>query len=206
MNAGEMIAWGACGGRIQRGEPMNTSDLFYSFATGPRRRRLLMTPVGFVFFACVLLIVVFLSLAIDRALKLPLLLPGTAGLIIGWILLAFGLPLWAWCVVGFRKGHGTPVPFNPPQELITTGPYAWSRNPMMTGVFASLFAVGFFLHSWTMVVVMVPLFIVVNILSFKHVEEPELERRFGAAYAEYKKRVPMFLPGVPRGSRTFSNK
>jgi protein-S-isoprenylcysteine O-methyltransferase Ste14 len=29
------------------------------------------------------------------------------------------------------------------------------------------------------------------------VEEPELERRFGTSYREYKRRVPMFVPRVP---------
>jgi len=32
------------------------------------------------------------------------------------------------------------------------------------------------------------------VLELKMVEEPELEKRFGKEYLEYKKRVPMFIP------------
>jgi protein-S-isoprenylcysteine O-methyltransferase Ste14 len=31
------------------------------------------------------------------------------------------------------------------------------------------------------------------------VEEKELEKKFGQAYLDYKKRVPMFIPGLRRG-------
>lgn len=29
-----------------------------------------------------------------------------------------------------RRGRGTPLPYDPPSRLVTTGPYAWVRNPM----------------------------------------------------------------------------
>jgi protein-S-isoprenylcysteine O-methyltransferase Ste14 len=32
----------------------------------------------------------------------------------------------------------------------------------------------------------------------KLIEEPELERRFGASYIEYKRQVPMFVPKIAR--------
>ena len=38
----------------------------------------------------------------------------------------------------------------------------------------------------------------------KTLEEPELERRFGTSYREYKRRVPMFVPtvrGIIKGKR-----
>ena len=108
-----------------------------------------------------------------------------------------GLVLSGWCVVRFIRAQGTPVPFNPPRELVTAGPYAWSRNPMLTGVFACLFGLGFFLHSVSIVVLWTPVFVLLNVIELKMVEEPELERRFGTSYREYKRRVPMFVPRVP---------
>jgi protein-S-isoprenylcysteine O-methyltransferase Ste14 len=35
------------------------------------------------------------------------------------------------------------------------------------------------------------------VIELKYVEEPELERRFGMPYREYKARVPMFVPKRP---------
>ena len=178
---------------------MRPDDLFYAVATGSKRLRLILTPVGLVVFFGMLLLVVFGSLYMDRALGFPKLLSGAIGTLIGVILLSLGLIIWAWCVVSFSKAKGTPVPFNPPRELVTVGPYAWSRNPMLTGVFAFLFGIGFLLHSVSMVFVWTPVFVIFNVLELKLVEEPELERRFGESYIEYRRRVPMFVPkGVRR--------
>ena len=173
---------------------MRPDELIYKVATGSKRLRSILTPVGLVVFFSMLLLVVFGSLYMDRALDFPKLLSGPIGMFIGVVLLSVGLVIWAWCVVWFSKAKGTPVPFNPPRELVTVGPYAWSRNPMLTGVFAFLFGIGFMLHSVSMVFIWTPVFIILNILELKLVEEPELERRFGESYIEYRRRVPMFVP------------
>jgi len=39
-----------------------------------------------------------------------------------------------------------------------------------------------------------PLFILLNFLELKAIEEPELEKRLGKNYSKYKKRVSMFIP------------
>jgi protein-S-isoprenylcysteine O-methyltransferase Ste14 len=187
-------------GARAEGEEVRPVDVFYSMATGSRRRRVLLTPVGLIVFFGLLLLVLFGSLYMDAALGLPQLLPGALGAAVGVPVLAAGLVLWAWCVVWFRRARGTPVPFNPPRELVAEGPYAWSRNPMLTGVFASLFGLGFLLHSVSLVFVWAPVFVVVNLIELRLVEEPELERRFGKSYREYRRRVPMFVPRMPGGS------
>lgn len=180
---------------------MRPVDVFYSVTTGPERRRKLLTPVGLVVFFALLLLVVLLSLVTDGALDLPRLLPGALGLVVGVPLFAAGGILWAWCVVLFWRARGTPVPFNPPRELVAGGPYAWVRNPMLSGVFACLFGLGFVLHSVAMVFLWTPLFVVANAIELRFVEEPELERRIGASYSEYRQRVPMFIPKIPRDRR-----
>lgn len=50
------------------------------------------------------------------------------------------------------------------------------------------------------VLVFVPLFILVNDWELKAIEEPELLKRLGDEYAEYRRRTPMFIPGLGRGS------
>lgn len=177
-------------------------EVLYAVATGPERRRRLLTPVGLLIFTGLLLLVVFGSLFTDRALGLPALLPGSPGLLIGLFLLAVGLPLWAWCILVFRRARGTPVPFNPPRELVVAGPYAWMRNPMAMGVFASLLGAGFLFHSVSMVCVWTPVAFVLHAIGLEWVEEPELERRFGSSYRDYRRRVPMFVPRVRGRSGT----
>ena len=177
---------------------MRPDELFYKIATGSKRLRLILTPIGLIVFFGLLLLIVFGSLQMDIALGFPEVLYGPIITIVGVILLLLGLLIWVWCVVWFIKARGTPVPFNPPRELVTGGPYSWSRNPMLTGVFAFLFGMGFLLHSMSMVFVWIPVFVIINILELKLVEEPELERRFGESYIEYRRRVPMFIPKCAR--------
>jgi protein-S-isoprenylcysteine O-methyltransferase Ste14 len=181
-------------GHAHRGGELSLADLIHRVATGSRRRRAWLTPVGLVVFCGSLLLVVVGGVVIDRVLHLRPLLPGPVGLTVGTFLLAVGLVLCAWCVVRFRRAAGTPVPMNPPTELVVAGPYRWTRNPMLTGVFTGLFGLGIQLHSFGMVVVSIPAYMLLHVLELKMVEEPELERRFGASYAEYRRQVPMFWP------------
>jgi len=173
---------------------MSLLEVFHSVATGSRRRRELLTPVGLLFFGLTLFAVVGLGLLTDRVMSMPELLPGSPGTILGTTLLALGLVLCGWCVLHFRRARGTPVPFNPPKELVIAGPYRWVRNPMVTGVFTALFGIGLVLHSVSTVFLWTPLYILVHVIELKKVEEPGLELRFGPAYVEYKRRVPMFIP------------
>ena len=65
---------------------------------------------------------------------------------------------------------------------------------MLTGIFIQLFGLGIALGSISLVWVFTPLFIIIHVWELKKVEEPELVKRLGQDYVEYKKRVPMFFP------------
>jgi protein-S-isoprenylcysteine O-methyltransferase Ste14 len=188
---------------------MGVADTFYSIATGPARRRLLLTPVGLVLFVRLFVLVVAISLWTDHQFDIPALLPGPLGAAIGVALLTVSLPLWAWCVVLFAQGGGTPIPLNPPPTLVVRGPYRRVRNPMLVAVFATLVAIAFLLHSASMALLWAPLYLLANLLEITRVEQPELERRLGEPYREYRAQVPMIMPcrARSRGSpRTVSTR
>jgi len=103
-----------------------------------------------------------------------------------------------WSILHFIKVKGTPVPFNPPPKLVITGPYAYVRNPMLSGMFILLFGFGILFNSISLVFIFTPIFILLNFLELKAIEEPELEKRLGKDYSKYKKRVPMFFPKLGR--------
>lgn len=65
---------------------------------------------------------------------------------------------------------------------------------MLTGVFALLFGFGFLLRSVSLLFIFTPLFILMNVWELKVIEEPELLKRLGKNYDEYRKRTPMFFP------------
>ncbi|UCF32055.1 MAG: isoprenylcysteine carboxylmethyltransferase family protein [bacterium] len=176
-------------------------DIIYRSATGSPRRRLLLTSIGPLFFFGLVALLVFASLRLDRLVGFPRFVRRPYDVAICSLLTGAGLLLMLWSVASFLRTRGTPVPFNPPPRLVDTGPYALCRNPMLTGLFLVLFGLGFYLGSTSLVFIFTPIFIVLNVWELKTVEEPELERRLGTEYVEYRKRVPMFYPSFKRWRR-----
>jgi protein-S-isoprenylcysteine O-methyltransferase Ste14 len=117
--------------------------------------------------------------------------------------MAAGIAFTAWSSFHFVKVRGTPVPFNPPPKVVKSGPYRYARNPMLTGVFLILFGIGFGVNSVSLVFLFTPLFVLINVWELKKIEEPELMKRLGNDYVEYRNKTPMFLPGFK--PRTKSN-
>ena len=173
-------------------------NLFYRAATSSRKVRTLLTPAGGAFFFTLVTLFIVVSLWIDELIEFPKLLSTPLNIIVSVPILAIGLFLMLWSVLHFVKVKGTPVPFNPPPKLVTNGPYTYVRNPMLTGLFFLLFGLGVLFRSISLVSIFTPLFILLNLLELKAIEEPELEKRLGKEYLEYKKRVPMFMPRLVR--------
>ena len=171
-------------------------SLFYEVAKGKYGVRGKFTLFGLIFFWTVLGLFVIIPLWIDTTfhhIRFPLAMFGN---IISITVIILGGCLMSWAVIHFFKARGTPVPFNSPPKLIKTGPYAYVRNPMLAGIFIWMFGLGILCRSISLMFISTPLFIILNIIELKMIEEPELAKRFGRDYLEYKKRVPMFIPGL----------
>ena len=169
-------------------------SLFYKTATGSKKVRNFLTPIGVIFFFSLIELFIIMSLWIDKLLHFPKLISHPLNIIVSLLILAMGLFLVLWSISDFIKAKGTPVPFNPPPKLVTTGPYSYIRNPMLSGVFMLMFGFGILFNSISLVFIFTPIFILLNFLELKTIEEPELEKRLGKDYSKYKKRVPMFFP------------
>lgn len=117
-----------------------------------------------------------------------------AAVLAGTLSLVAGAMLAAWSVLlFFLHGDGTLAPWDPPRRFVAMGPYRYTRNPMITGVFLVLCAETLVLRSvvhaaWT------GFFVLLNVTFIPWAEEPQLRRRFGAAYDDYCRNVPRFLP------------
>jgi len=169
-------------------------DFLYKVATGSRKFRNLLTPIGAILFGLFATLFVVAALLLDNFLNLPQLVRGTLNISLSLPVILCGLLLIGWSAFQFIKVKGTPVPFNPPPRLVTSGPFAFVRNPMITGVFILLFGLGILLRSISLVFLFTPLFIWFNFWELKAIEEPELVKRLGGEYIEYRKRTPMFFP------------
>lgn len=177
-------------------------ELIYKAATGTRKARTLLTPVGLTVFALFTTLFVVAALLVDKLFELPGPLPDSARLPVSIPLIAIGAAVTAWSATHFLRVRGTPVPFNPPPQLVETGPYRYARNPMVTGVFILLFGLGFALNSISLVCVFTPLYVLAHAWELKQIEEPELAKRLGKEYTEYRSRTPMFVPGLGRRARS----
>lgn len=173
-------------------------ETFYKVATGSRPVRNFFTPIGALAYGLLIFVFIAIALYIDRLIGLTGIFPNPLNLILSLPVFSAALFLIGWSVQHFLAVKGTPVPFNPPPQLVSTGPYAYTRNPMLTGVFLLLFGFGFFFGSLSLLFLFTPLFIYINFWELKAIEEPELERRLGEGYVKYRQRTPMFFPDVKK--------
>jgi protein-S-isoprenylcysteine O-methyltransferase Ste14 len=113
---------------------------------------------------------------------------------IGVILACTGAALALTCATLFAiRGKGTPAPFDPPRTLVAFGPYRAIRNPMYVGGW--LLIAGFALIGRSSSVLAISFaFLMLAHLFVVLYEEPTLTAKFGAAYDEYRKAVPRWIP------------
>lgn len=83
------------------------------------------------------------------------------------------------------------------RRLVTTGPYRYTRNPMVFGMMTSYLAWSLFLNSIACVVALCCFFGII-VLFLKLSEEKRLIRDFGEEYGRYRHRVSMIVPLPPK--------
>lgn len=102
--------------------------------------------------------------------------------------------------LGLIRLHGTlgaqwrsGIPEGDASRLITTGPFAWSRNPMF--LLIQLAQLGFFLSLPSLFTLICLVVGVIAIQGQTRIEERHLAARHGETYARYRMRVPRWLFG-----------
>ena len=134
-----------------------------------------------------------LGLMLDRVLPAPFALPETAWMRwAGGGLIFLGIAVFAAGLGNFSRA-GTPVPGNRPVDaLVTTGIHGLSRNPIYAGMLLLYVGIGLAaLSPWVLILVL-PIAVIMRYAVVAR-EEAYLERRFGAAYRDYKARVRRWL-------------
>jgi protein-S-isoprenylcysteine O-methyltransferase Ste14 len=121
--------------------------------------------------------------------------------VIGACLAMFGWLVLLWCARDFAvRGRGTPNPADPPRALVVDGLYRFVRNPMYVAIVTSLLGQALMYRSsavvWYTAIIAVAFHLRVVIY-----EEPKLTELFGEQYADYRRRVPRWIPLVALRSR-----
>ncbi|HVO96231.1 MAG TPA: isoprenylcysteine carboxylmethyltransferase family protein [Terriglobales bacterium] len=93
-----------------------------------------------------------------------------------------------------RRGGGGPGPEVPPERLVATGLYAYTRNPMYLGHVIFLIGLTLTLQSWlaALVTIAVAVWFHLRVLA----DERNLSVKLGQPYIAYTRSVKRWIPGL----------
>ena len=93
-----------------------------------------------------------------------------------------------------RRGGGGPGLGKPPERLVDSGPYAWTRNPMYLGHVIFLTGLTLALNSLLAGLITVATAVWFHARVLK--DERQLADLLGRDYVEYRHRVKRWIPGL----------
>lgn len=112
------------------------------------------------------------------------------------------LPLMVWGYLQYRlcgryrgiRGGGGPGPEVPPDRLVSTGLYAYTRNPMYLGHLIFLLGLTLTLRSWlaATITMAVAVWFHFRVLA----DERSLAVKLGQSYMTYTRSVKRWIPGL----------
>lgn len=112
--------------------------------------------------------------------------------VLGWVLIAVGIGLDLWAMQTMRRASANILPHRAATALVSTGPFALSRNPIYLGnTIAVAGAAGAFDNPWFAVAALIAAVLVQRLAILR--EETHLAAMFGSAWQDYARRVPRWL-------------
>jgi protein-S-isoprenylcysteine O-methyltransferase Ste14 len=141
--------------------------------------------------------------------------PYLAAVLAGWVLDSFLLPLplsispplritgatisillglTALALAGrlFTQSDEDPTPWSPTTEIISTGIYRFTRNPMYLGLALIQVGLAIAMSSLWVLALLPPVLLAIYATAIRY-EESYLERKFGNSYLEYKRSVRRWI-------------
>lgn len=160
-------------------------------------------PIWIVLLA-VVLVYGALSVAVVRLFRLSLTFPAPTWLtwFIGGLLIVFGMAVLGFAIhhLSLRRAFGAEIYVSPAESvLVTTGPYAYVRNPLYLGATMALIGWTLLLHS--LILAVATALMVLHFVFVAKWEGRELLSRLGDRYDAYRSVTPLFLPRLPSRKR-----
>ena len=111
-----------------------------------------------------------------------------------WLLCGAGIAILGLVLRGYAAGY-----LRKHQQLATSGPYAYTRNPLYLG--SVLLAAGFCVASHSSIsTIILAAYLGLFYPAVIQREQGELKALYGAAFAEYAAQVPAFWPRIFPGT------
>ena len=113
-------------------------------------------------------------------------------LIVGLALVLAGIAVAIWGVVTFRHHQTAVLPFYPARQLVQSGPYRYTRNPMYLGMTLAHIGGSLALNAlWPLI--LLPMALVFLYQTVIRQEEAHLIQAFPREYAGYLARVRRWI-------------
>jgi protein-S-isoprenylcysteine O-methyltransferase Ste14 len=110
---------------------------------------------------------------------------------VGFLLIGVGLGLLAWAGRTMFAGRGNPNPFRDSSQLVSGGPFRFSRNPMHIAFTIVFFGIACVFNGAWLLILPVYYVLAVNLQAAR--EERYLEMQFGEPYLQYKRQVRRWI-------------
>lgn len=120
----------------------------------------------------------------------------SSNLFIDWagvVLCALGIACALWARMHLGRNWGMPMSVKVDSELVTSGPYAYVRHPIYSGVLLAMFGTALTVGWWWLLLFV---FFGAYFIYSATQEEKRMMREFPSQYPEYKKRTNMIVPFV----------
>ena len=140
----------------------------------------------------VALFYIAIAYVLGAFVPIPLVVPGIILKMVGFSLTLIGFLCGLAAFIEFRKARTTLDPHGSVNQVVTSGIYRFTRNPIYLGFLFMI--IGMPLNSgyyWGLI--LAPLFVVTLNRLVVEREEAYLENKFGEAYTSYKSRVRRWL-------------
>jgi len=113
---------------------------------------------------------------------------------LGLIPITLGIIIYVFSAMDFVKvGKGTPIPINPPRNLVSSRLYGIVRNPFYVGAVLIVLGESIFFTSFSLFIYALFLWWGLHLLVVLF-EEPILRRKFGDSYKKYCNETPRWIP------------
>ena len=118
-----------------------------------------------------------------------------AGRWLGAVMIGVGAASLLSAIAWFAREGVKPYP--PIERVITTGPYAYTRNPMYGGVVLVMVGQGLLFGSLGTVIYGIGWLIAFSVFEWT-IDDPFIVKRMGKTYEDYCRDVPGWIPRRPR--------
>ncbi len=108
--------------------------------------------------------------------------------ILGYMLITLGFTLPIWGSVTFKKHKTNILPYKDPDNMVTDGPFKFTRNPMYLGMLTGLLGISVLIGTAESLFGPLLYFLVAN-WWYIPFEEERMKAMFGVKFENYKEKV-----------------